>query len=125
MPSDRATPPGPIISTETEQAASSLAFQRALPAGGIQAACRAATAAYRAVVELGADPGQAARAALLAASGEKRPYKTDLEACSCPWAWYHPGQPCKHTLALRLAEIVSRTDLLTTDTAHRGSNGPV
>jgi len=88
------------------------AFRQALPLG-IEAACRAAKAAYKAVVDLRADPGQAVRAALLLASGEARPYRTSIYACSCPSAWYHPGKPCKHQLRLlleaRQAELLGGT----------------
>ena len=80
------------------------AFGSALPLG-IEAACNAALAAHRAVGELGADEGRAVRAAMLLASGEKRPYRTDLRACSCPDAFYHFGRECYHMLALRLGQV--------------------
>jgi hypothetical protein len=85
------------------EAAANQASRDALP-GGIEKAVMAGRAAYRAVVELGAEPGLAVKAALLLTSGEKRPYVTTADACSCAWAWYHPGQACKHRLAVQLGQ---------------------
>jgi hypothetical protein len=98
----------PIVSAETGQAAAAQAFRDGLP-GGIKKAVMAGHAAYRAVVELGAEPGLAIKAALLLTSGEERPYRTSADACSCAWAWYHPGQACKHSLALRLGQAAEGT----------------